>query len=76
MWLDGYKTRKGARVDKYSAYDNCKECGKIFYKGKMKIYCPDCKKVKENEVLEVLNTYKPEILIFKLSINNKNTISF
>ena len=35
-----------------------------------------CKKGKENEVLEVLNTYKPEILIFKLTINNKNTISF
>jgi len=35
-----------------------------------------CKKGKENEVLEVLNTYKPEILIFKLTINNRNTISF
>ncbi len=35
-----------------------------------------CKKGKENEVLEVLNTYKPEILVFKLTINNKNTISF
>jgi len=35
-----------------------------------------CKKGKENEVLEVLNTLKPEILIFTLTINNKNTISF
>ncbi len=35
-----------------------------------------CKKGSENEVLEVLNTYKPDILIFKLTINNKNTISF
>ena len=35
-----------------------------------------CKKGKENEVLEVLNTYRPEILIFNLTINNKNTISF
>lgn len=35
-----------------------------------------CKKGKENKVLEVLNTYKPEILIFKLTINNKNAISF
>jgi len=35
-----------------------------------------CKKGKENEVLEVLNTHKPEILIFTLTINNKNTISF
>ena len=35
-----------------------------------------CQKGKENEVLEVLNTYKPEILIFKLTINNRNTISF
>ncbi len=35
-----------------------------------------CKKGSENEVLEVLNTHKPDILIFKLTINNKNTISF
>lgn len=35
-----------------------------------------CKKGKENEVIEVLNTYKPEILIFNLTISNKNTISF
>jgi len=35
-----------------------------------------CKRGKENEVIEVLNTYKPEILIFNLIISNKNTISF
>ena len=35
-----------------------------------------CKKGKEKEVFEIYNTYKPEIKIFTLTINNEQTIKF
>jgi len=35
-----------------------------------------CKKENENEVFEIYNTYKPDITIFKLKINNEHTIKF
>jgi len=35
-----------------------------------------CKKGKEKKVFEVYNTYKPEIKIFELTINNEQTIKF
>jgi pantoate kinase len=35
-----------------------------------------CKKGKEKEVFEVFNTYKPEIKMYKLTINDQKTINF
>ena len=35
-----------------------------------------CKKDKEKEVFEIYDTYKPEIKIFELTINNEQTIKF
>jgi len=35
-----------------------------------------CERRKEKKVFEVYNTYKPEIKIFELTINNKQTIKF
>ncbi|NVM19228.1 MAG: hypothetical protein HWN80_16070 [Candidatus Lokiarchaeota archaeon] len=35
-----------------------------------------CKKEKEKEVFEILNTYKPFIKTFELTINNEQTIKF
>ena len=35
-----------------------------------------CNKEEEKEVFEVFNTYKPEIIMFKLTINNQKTINF
>lgn len=35
-----------------------------------------CKKEEEKEVLETFNTYKPDIKIFKLKIDSKQTIKF
>lgn len=35
-----------------------------------------CKKGKENESIEIFNTYKPDIKTFNLTINNQKTIKF